>query len=279
MTVNLGLSLLENPLEKSWKAAIKRVLMESDAPLHYTEISEQILSRGYYETDGATPAATVNAQLSSSVKHDGDKSPFIRVGKGIFSLRGETASATMPGNKTKNQLPAVALEDVSSDSIIQSFGMYWQRDLVVWRNDLKMYGKQQALSKPVDFGKQKGIYILYDHHTVVYVGRAIDRPLGKRLYEHTVDRLGSRWNRFSWFGLLDVTQEGKLREIPFNSTLAALVATLEALLIEALEPPQNRKRGDDFSAIEYIQDIDPELKEREIQNTLRSIEQKMRGGA
>ncbi len=273
------LNFLENPLEKSWKAAIKRVLMESDAPLHYTEISEQILSRGYYETDGATPAATVNAQLSSSVKHDGEKSPFIRVGKGIFSLRGEIASASLPGNKTKNQLPAVALEDVSSDSIIQSFGMYWQRDLVVWRNDLKMYGKQQALSKPVDFGKQKGIYILYDHHTVVYVGRAIDRPLGKRLYEHTVDRLGSRWNRFSWFGLLDVTQEGKLREIPFNSTLAALVATLEALLIEALEPPQNRKRGDDFSAIEYIQDIDPELKEREIQNTLRSIEQKMRGGA
>jgi hypothetical protein len=270
---------VENPLEKSWKAAIKRVLMESDAPLHYTEISEQILARGYYETDGATPAATVNAQLSSSVKHDGDKSPFIRVGKGIFSLRGEIASATFPGNKTKNQLPVVGPEDESSDSIIQSFGMYWQRDLVVWRNDLKMYGKQQALSKPVDFGKQKGIYILYDHHTVVYVGRAIDRPLGKRLYEHTVDRLGSRWNRFSWFGLLDVTQEGKLREIPFNSTLAALVATLEALLIEALEPPQNRKRGDDFSAIEYIQDIDPELKEREIQNTLRSIEQKMRGGA
>ena len=87
------------------------------------------------------------------------------------------------------------------------------------------------------------IYILYDHHTVVYVGRAIERPLGKRLYEHTVDRLGSRWNRFSWFGFLDVTQKGNLRETPFNSSLAALVATLEALLIEALEPPQNRKRG------------------------------------
>ena len=157
--------------------------------------------------------------------------------------------------------------------------MYWQRDLVVWRNDPKMYGKQQALSKPVDFGKQKGIYILYDHHTVVYVGRSIDRPLGKRIYEHTIDRLGSRWNRFSWFGLLDVTQEGNLRETALNTSLASLVGTLEALLIEALEPPQNRRRGDDFSAIEYIQDIDPELKEREIQNTLRSIEQKMRGGS
>jgi len=269
---------LENSVEKSWKEAIKRVLSDADAPLHYTEISERILARGYYSTDGATPAATVNAQLSSSVKHDGEKSPFIRVGKGIFSLRASSIPTAILPTKPKAQ-PVAEAEDESSDSIIHSFGMYWQRDLVVWRSDPKMYGKQQALSKPVEFAKQKGIYILYDHHTVVYVGRAIDRPLGKRLYEHTVDRLGSRWNRFSWFGLLDVTQNGSLREIPFNSSLAALVATLEALLIEALEPPQNRKRGDDFSAIEYIQDIDPELKEREIQNTLRSIEQKMRGGA
>ncbi len=261
-------------MEKSWKEAIKKVLAESSTPLHYTEISEQILSRGYYETDGATPAATVNAQLASSIRHDGEKSPFIRVGKGIFALKNSLAAVVTPTVSPKQKKPeALAESDVeSSESIIHSFGMYWQRDLVVWRNDPKMYGKQQALSKPVDFGKQKGIYILYDHHTVVYVGRSIDRPLGKRLFEHTVDRLGSRWNRFSWFGLLDVTQEGSLRETALNTSLAALVATLEALLIEALEPPQNRKRGDDFSAIEYIQDIDPELKEREIQNTLRSIE-------
>ena len=268
-------------MEKSWKEAIKKVLAESSTPLHYTEISEQILSRGYYETDGATPAATVNVQLASSIKNDGEKSPFIRVGKGIFALKNTAAaSVVLPTPTANKKLEALAESDVElSESIIHSFGMYWQRDLVVWRNDPKMYGKQQALSKPVDFGKQKGIYILYDHHTVVYVGRSIDRPLGKRLFEHTVDRLGSRWNRFSWFGLLDVTQEGSLRETALNTSLASLVATLEALLIEALEPPQNRKRGDDFSAIEYIQDIDPELKEKEIQNTLRAIEQKMRGGS
>lgn len=270
-------------MEKSWKEAIKRVLVESSTPLHYTEISDQILSRGYYETDGATPAATVNAQLASSIKHDGEKSPFIRVGKGIFALKNSPAATiapiSTPVTKQKNLEDDLAETDVeSSESIIQSFGMYWRRDLVVWRNDPKMYGKQQALSKPVDFGKQKGIYILYDHHTVVYVGRSIDRPLGKRLFEHTVDRLGGRWNRFSWFGLLDVTQEGSLREPALNKSLASLVATLEALLIEALEPPQNRKRGD-FSAIEYIQDVDPELKEKEIQNTLRAIEQKMRSGS
>ena len=270
-------------MEKSWKEAIKKVLGESDTPLHYAEISEQILSRGYYETDGATPAATVNAQISSSIKHEGEKSPFMRVGKGTFALKNSLAAAIIPASTPvpkQNKSGTLAETDVeSSDSIIHSFGMYWQRDLVVWRNDPKMFGKQQALSKPVDFGKQKGIYILYDHHTVVYIGRSIDRPLGKRLFEHTVDRLGSRWNRFSWFGLLDVTQEGNLRETALNTSLASLVATLEALLIEALEPPQNRKRGDDFSAIEYIQDIDPELKEKEIKNTLRAIEQKMRGGS
>lgn len=270
-------------MEKSWKEAIKKVLQESETPLHYAEISEQILSRGYYETDGATPAATVSTQISSSIKHDGEKSPFMRVGKGIFTLKSSSVAANIPVStpvSKQKKLEALADTDVeASDSIIHSFGMYWQRDLVVWRNDPKMFGKQQALSKPVDFGKQKGIYILYDHHTVVYIGRSIDRPLGKRLFEHTVDRLGSRWNRFSWFGLLDVTQEGNLRETALNTSIASLIATLEALLIEALEPPQNRKRGDDFSAIEYIQDIDPELKEKEIQNTLRAIEQKMRGGS
>lgn len=272
-------------MEKSWKEAIKRVLAESENPLHYTEISEQILSRGYYATDGATPAATVSAQLTASIKHEGDKSPFVRISKGMFALKNipdlivaPVATATTKRKKVE-QTPSITDEEESSDAIIHSFGMYWQRDLVVWRNDPKLYGKQQALSKPVDFGKQKGIYILYDQHTVVYVGRSIDRPLGKRLYEHTIDRLGSRWNRFSWFGLLDVTEGGNLRELPLNTSLASLVSTLEALLIEALEPPQNRKRGDDFSAIEYIQDIDPELKERELQNTLRAIEQKLRGGS
>ncbi|MEJ8852126.1 HTH domain-containing protein [Variovorax rhizosphaerae] len=263
----------------SWREAIAKVLDEADGPLHYSQISEQVLSRDYYKTDGATPAATVNAQISSSIKHEGERSPFLRVGKGVFTLRSKPAKTVHLPTATAlvEDIPAESEID-DADSIIRSFGMYWQRDLVVWKGDPKIYGQQQASAKSVDFGRQKGIYILYDHHTVVYGGRSIDRPLGKRLLEHTVDRLGGRWNRFSWFGLLDVTNEGNLREVPLRASLAALVATLEALLIEALEPPQNRKRGDDFSAIEYLQDIDPVLKEREIQNTLRAVEQRLRDG-
>ncbi len=268
-------------MERTWRDAIIRVLREAQMPLDYREISTLILTQGYYQTEGATPHATVNAQITASIKHDGAASPFIKVGKGVFGLKeveGTIIQVDTPKTLSKPDASITEAEVESSDSIIQSFGMYWQRDLVVWRGEPKMFGKQQAQAKAVDFGRQKGIYILYDHHTVVYVGRSIDRPLGRRLYEHTTDRLGSRWNRFSWFGLLDVTEEGDLKEVSLATGLAAMISTLEALLIESLEPPQNRKRGDGFSAVEYIQDIDPELREREIQNTLRALEQQMRNG-
>ena len=71
----------------SWREAIERVLREEARPLHYGEISQLVLSRGYYQTEGATPDAAVNAQITSSIKNDGAKSPFGRVGKGIYGLR------------------------------------------------------------------------------------------------------------------------------------------------------------------------------------------------
>lgn len=271
----------------SWREAIERVLIEEARAMHYSEISELVLSKGYYKTEGATPDSTVNAQITTSIKHEGEKSPFLKVSRGTFAARNAAAPSPVAVKPTV-ALPAATatvlhdaqtatVEAEPDESVIRCLGMYWQRDLVVWKNDPRMFGKQQALSKPVDFGAQRGIYILYDHHTVVYVGRSVDRPVGKRLFEHTTDRLGSRWNRFSWFGLLSVTDDGKLVETPIKVTLPSLIATLEALLIEALEPPQNRKRGDDFSVMEYIQDIDPEIKERELQSTLRAIEQRLRG--
>lgn len=277
-------------MSMSWREAIEKVLLEEAKPLHYSEISQLILSRGYYKTEGATPDATVNAQLTTSIKREGEKSPFLKVGRGTFALKTnhkqhpiakskkvETIELAPATPKVLKEAQSASIEEEIDESVIRCLGMYWQRDLVVWKSDPRIFGKQQALSKPVDFSQQRGIYILYDHHTVVYVGRSVDRPMGRRLYEHTIDRLGSRWNRFSWFGLLSVTDQGALIESPLKVTLPSLIATLEALLIEALEPPQNRKRGDDFTVMEYIQDVDPEIRERELQNTLRAIEQKLRG--
>jgi hypothetical protein len=253
--------------EQSWKSAIITVLTESTEPLHYHEITERIMTRGLRTASGATPDATVNAQISASIKHDGTASPFLRVGKGTFTLRPNDAVA---------QQPVIEPEVEISDDVIRAFGIHWQREHVVWRRQPRLYGRQQVAAKSVDFSGQRGVYVLSDHHTIVYVGRAVERDLGLRLYEHTLDRLSGRWNRFSWFGLYDVSDAGKLTEESLAPTFGSIVTAFEAILIETLEPPQNRRRGDDFTAVEYIQDIDPELREQELQSTLRNIEQKLR---
>jgi hypothetical protein len=37
---------------------------------------------------------------------------------------------------------------------------------------------------------------------------------------------------------------------------------MEAVLIEGLEPRQNRKRGDDFQAVEFLQVEDPAVQQQ-----------------
>ena len=42
----------------------------------------------------------------------------------------------------------------------------------------------------------------------------------------------------------------------------------EAILIEALEPRQNRKRGDDLAAVEYLQKVDLKIEQKKVNATL-----------
>jgi hypothetical protein len=96
------------------------------------------------------------------------------------------------------------------------------------------------------------------------------------LAQHTKDRLNGRWNRFSWFGIHRVGENGALQIISApNFTLDSLVVTMEALLIEALEPPQNRKKGDEFRAIEYLQIEDPAINKAKIVELINVLQSKM----
>ena len=74
------------PSELTWRKAIEKVLSASATPLHYNEITEQIIAEGLRHSLGATPAATISAQISSSIKKDGAASPYTRVGKGIYAM-------------------------------------------------------------------------------------------------------------------------------------------------------------------------------------------------
>ncbi|MCA1730337.1 MAG: GIY-YIG nuclease family protein [Actinobacteria bacterium] len=147
--------------------------------------------------------------------------------------------------------------------IVRAFGMYWRRNFVRWTNNPKLLGQQSRGAESVNFSDQIGVYLLHDGRETIYVGCGVDRTIGNLLFDHTYDRLNGRWDRFSWFGLLSVTEDGKLISEPIDKDRDVLITTLEALLIEALEPPQNRKRGDEFRAVEYLQVEDPSLQKRQ----------------
>lgn len=134
---------------------------------------------------------------------------------------------------------------------------------------------QQIGATPVDFTRQLGIYLLYDGREVIYVGRTSERPLGRRLYEHTMDRMSARWDRFSWFGLLEVLESGSLGGLPANYDSGKMIPAMEAILIEALEPRQNRKRGDALAAVEYLQTEDPAIKKKLVKDTLETALSKL----
>lgn len=262
------------PKELTWKKAINKVLGASSTPLHYSEIAERIISEGLRHSLGATPAATVNAQITNSIKHEGASSPYVRISKGIFTMRNKGNIGTgIPRTVTPEMSELEEKEE--QYEIVTSFGMFWRRDEVEWNAVPRLLGMQRIGATPVDFCKQIGIYLLYDGREVIYVGRTTDRPLGRRLYEHTADRMSARWDRFSWFGLLPVSETGALGKLPSNFEAAKLIPALEAILIEALEPRQNRKRGDDLAAVEYIQSFDPEIQKKKFKATLNAALSKL----
>lgn len=233
----------------TWEAAIEKVLTDADAALHYAEIAEQISTEKLREV-GSTPAASVAAIFSRSIS--AGSSPFIRLGNGLYALR---SKLTAPA-----QVAAVeaAPADESETGALRAFGMFWKRNEVVWTGKPRLLGRQSAGASDVNFADQIGVYLLHDRDRVIYVGRASDTMFA-RLKAHTNDRLSGRWDRFSWFGLRNALEDGTLSDAAISWDHRVVIDTMEALLIESLEPPLNRKRGDNFSGVEYLQSVDPEI--------------------
>lgn len=262
--------------EMKWREAILKVLRESHEPMHYSDIAQVIIDNGYRSSIGATPAATVAANLSQPPLRDRVQ----RVSTGVYELRElsherlESEKAVSVPLDTESDGASVAVvEDSTRMGLINAFGMFWSRTEVDWsRRSTKLLGVQQSGSQHVDFGQQAGVYLLYDAGRVVYVGRVTEPRMGQRMWEHTRDRLTSRWDRFSWFGVRPVQQNGQLGPIPESGIeVSTLIATLEALLIEGLEPPQNRRQGDGFSALEFIQATDPQIELQRKQRMLAEL--------
>lgn len=267
------------PAQLGWREAAIEVLGNKPDGLLYTDIANEIISRGLRTSLGATPAASVNAAITDSISKDA-KSPFERTARGVYRLRSEAAissSISVPQTPAGTSPETEELErKKETTGLINAFGMYWSRENIHWSPTIpRLLGRQTVGSTPVDFTDQRGVYLLYDRGAAIYVGRAIDQGVGTRLKQHTIDRLGSRWDRFSWFGVHRVSEDGSLNKDEQTYDRGLLIATMEALLIESVEPTQNRRRGDDFSAVEFLQADDPEVEKIKKKALLAEMQSKL----
>jgi len=261
------------PKELTWRKAIEKVLSEASGAVHYNDLTEKIIRDGLRLHLGATPAASVSTYLTTGIKEEGPDCPFQRIGKGLYIWKAKVGITQQPPQQKEEF--AEEEDEEKQYGIITSLGMFWRRDAIDWVSTPKILGMQQIGAEAVNFHNQIGIYLLYDGREVIYVGRTTDRPLGRRLYEHTFDRFSSRWDRFSWFGLLPISEKGALGKMPESYDAIKIIPAVEAIMIEALEPRQNRKRGDDLSTVEYIQREDPEIQKKKAKQTMEAALNKL----
>ena len=264
--------------ELKWKDAIIKVLEEKKKALHYTVIAELIAEKGYRKSLGATPQDTVSANITTDIKTNKEKSIFTKVDRGYYILRkfidDDTHLLTDDHDTKNNKSKKTSSEKLR---IVNSFGLYWNRNLVHWKTTPDLLGVQQIGATNVNFRNQIGIYLLHDSRETIYVGQAIEQPLGQRLRNHISDRLGGRWDRFSWFGFYPVNDTGVLnKDLNFDDIgIQDFGDILEAILIESIEPRQNRKQGNLFAGIEYLQQEAPEIKKRMKEQLIRELTDKL----
>lgn len=72
-------------MNKFRNAAIE-ILKEVKTALHYKEITRLALEKGILETDGATPDASMNAQIITDMKKKGKASDFIKTAPSTYNL-------------------------------------------------------------------------------------------------------------------------------------------------------------------------------------------------
>lgn len=169
-------------------------------------------------------------------------------------------------------------ESRNTPILIKTYGEFWNPELVNWKRSWKLLGKRRSDSKGSDINvyEERGVYVLYKDYEPVYVGKADRQSLGYRLQLHRQSwRKGPRWDRFSWFGIrgLKVNDELRNRNDAFHPSTEELIATLEALLIVAIDPRLNSRREKFKNAVRlYQSDTDKPV---EVDDRLESIEEKL----
>ena len=63
------------------------MLKEAKKPMSCKHLTETILKRGLWRTDGKTPAATLYAAIHREIDRKGKEARFEKVDRGMFAMR------------------------------------------------------------------------------------------------------------------------------------------------------------------------------------------------
>lgn len=76
--------------------AAAEVLREAGMPLHIKSITDRIIERGLWKTNGKTPWWSVNSRIGSEIANKGERSRFRRVKRAVYEFNGLGLGAPTP---------------------------------------------------------------------------------------------------------------------------------------------------------------------------------------
>ena len=234
------------------RESIASVLASYSEPLDLDEIaSELIEAEGDLKRFGAVPLRSIYLCLEDAIRVEGENCQFLKTFPGHYMLR-QNAKPHHLREASKARSAELKFHD-GELGIVSCLGLGWQRNRVKWTPSPKILGCQFQASKPINFGQQIGFYALHRKNGEPgYFGSTIDKPIGSCLYELRQDRYSSLWDRFSFFGLLPVTDSGAFDRLPENFKPADTLASLRAIIIELFSPFANRN-FDWLSTLHFVQ--------------------------
>ena len=193
---------------------IHDVISKAEEPMDYEQIAVELAEQGNIAEFGVMPRKQICSIVEDAIAKAGDHCAFVRTEPGVYIARKRASSEHLRAARALG--PKLAF---IPNGIITCYGQVWAREGVTWRSNPVIFGCQFQNSPKIDFSKQVGIYTLHSNdHALVYTGVSGDRTIGECLYEHTSDRLDGRWNRFSFYGLLPINENGTFGPPPRECT-------------------------------------------------------------
>lgn len=230
-------------------------------PMNHRAIVDICERLGLYRPESKDKYQTMQGSLHQEIKK-GERSRIIKVDRGVFYLKGQEESDQVKGlslNPTiysKTYSPSENIDtDLYPDDLgpLRACGADFIRNNVDWEGDKKIECLSSEGGRIVNLYDHVGVYILYLGSVPVYVGRSDKGCIGDRLRTHTTSEKCNSWDRFSIYSMGISRDIDNIPDQLIKFSILNQIVTLEAVLIDVLNPKLNSKRGDYINRVRCTQ--------------------------